>query len=405
MSEFLAFLNKLISHLKIDLSVDELTNRIQDEHEIAARVLHEINKFLYQRHATLEKEYISEFHKYWKYNHEKILRPFIGKNEALKVANVLENIYANNTIRVQLNTLDLQPEEIANVRFFTAIQDFKIDISAKINPFELYKLKPDFFNPNEILDNELLIDEFLNRIGADSQRDKRKPWMQESARLLQEKYGGSAFNINKLHDGDVIKIKKTLAEPEKYGFSQKKADMFLRDMADLKVWTYKKNIEEINVMSDKNTMRVALRTGILQFRIPLLASYLDVYCYQYALVDRWNVRAWREVWKVWDAIPNNHRPPTPASIDYFIYRMGKLACKPSARLRRCPPSKPIGEKLLESKLPQDQLIFNNNFYCIFENICEDERKILNHPMSVSRLGATGWERGKTNEGGGGGIQS
>jgi len=46
-------------------------------------------------------------------------------------------------------------------------------------------------------------------------------------------------------------------------------------MADLNVWTYKKNIEEINVMSDKNTMRIALRTGILQFRIPLLASYLS----------------------------------------------------------------------------------------------------------------------------------
>ena len=88
----------------------------------------------------------------------------------------------------------------------------------------------------------------------------------------------------------MLEIKKALAEPEKYGFSRKKADMFLRDMADLKVWKYKKNIEEINVMSDKNTMRIALRTGILQFRIPLLASYLDVYCYQYSLVDRWNVK-------------------------------------------------------------------------------------------------------------------
>ncbi len=405
MSEFLDFLTKIISHLKIDLSVDELKNRINDEHEVAARVLYEINRFLYQKHATLDREYISEFHKYWKYNHEKVLRPFIGKEEVLKVAKVLENIYASNTIRVQLNTLDLRPEQIANVRFFTAIQDFKIDISAKTNPFELYKLNPDFFNPNKILDNELLIDEFLNRIGADSQRDKRKPWMQESSRLLQAKYGGSAFNINTMHAGDVIEIKKALAEPGKYGFSQKKADMFLRDMADLKVWTYKKNIEKINVMSDKNTMRIALRTGILQFRIPLLTSYLDVYCYQYGLVDRWNVKAWREVWKVWSTIANNHRPPTPASIDYFIYRMGKLACRPSIRLRRCPPSNPIGKKRLESKMPQDQLIFDKNLYCIFENICKDERKILNHPMSISIKGQTGWESGRANEGGGGGIQS
>lgn len=405
MSEFLAFLGRLISHLKIDVSLDKFKSTIEDEHELAAKVLHEINKFLYQRHVTLDKEYISEFHKYWKSNHEEILQPHIGEREALKVAEVLENIYGQNTIRVQLNTLDLQAQEIANVRFFTAIQDFKIDISAKTNPFELYKLNPDFFNPNKILDNELLIDEFLNRIGADSQRDKRKPWMQESAKLLQQKYASSAFNINKVHCGDVGEIKKALAEPEKYGFSQKKADMFLRDMADLGIWTYKKNIEKINVMSDKNTMRIALRTGILQFRIPLLASYLDVYCYQYSLVDRWNVRAWRQVWKVWDTLPNNHRPPTPASIDYFIYRMGKLACKPSARLRKCPPSKPARRKWLESQVTQDQLLFDSNFNCIFTGICQPERKILNHPMSISIKGQTGWESGKANEGGGGGIQS
>lgn len=405
MSEFLHFLKRLISHLKIDLSVEELRSKIQNEHEVAAKVLNEISRFLYQRHTALEKEYISEFHKYWKYNHEKILNPFIGKDETLKVAEVLETIYANNTIRVQQETLDLQPEEIANVRFFTAIQDFKIDINAKVNPFELYKLNPDFFNPDKILGNELLIDEFLNRIDAHSQRDGRKSWMQRAAKLLKDKYASSAFNINAAHGGDTLEIKKVLAKPEKYGFSQKKADMFLRDMADLNVWTYRKNIEEINVMSDKNTMRVALRTGILQFRIPLLASYLDVYCYQYDLVDKWNVRAWREVWKVWDSIPESHRPPTPASMDYFIYRMGKLACWKSPRRRRCPPSKPVSQKWLESKIPQDRLIFNKDGYCVFENVCKNERKILNHPMSISRERSTGWKSGKTNEGGGGGIQS
>jgi len=405
MAEFLAFLTKVASHLQIGISVEGIQAKISDEHAIAAQVLNEINSFLYQKHATLEPEYVSEFHKYWKYNHEAILRPTIGKNEALEVAKVLEGIYANNTIRVQLDTLDLDSDAIANVRFFTAIQDFKIDINARTNPFELYKLNPNFFKPAKILENELLIDEFLNRLGADSQRDKRKPWMQESARLLEQTYGGSAFSINQHHGGDVAAIKAALAGPEKYGFSQKKVDMFLRDMADLKVWSYKKHLEEINVMSDKNTMRIALRTGILQFRIPLLASYLDVYCYQYSLVDKWNVRAWREVWNLWATIPNNHRPPTPASIDYFIYRMGKLACRPSARLRKCPPSKAAQRKWVESKVPQDQLLFDSNFNCIFASICTPERKILNHPMSISIKGQTGWDSGTTNDGGGGGIQS
>ena len=405
MSDFLHFLNKITSHLGIEQSIQELTDKIGDEYEIAARVLHEINKFLYQKNSNLDNEYLSEFHMYWKENYEKILSPKIGLDETLKVAKVLEEIYANNNIRVQLNTLDLTKEQIANVRFFTAIQDFKIDINAKSNPFELYKLKPEFFSSEAILGNELLIDEFLNRIGADSQRDKRKKWMQEGAKLLLDDYDGSAFNICKKNESDVLLIKKAIAEPDKYGFSQKKADMFLRDMADLDVWSYKNNIDEINVMSDKNTMRIALRTGILQFRIPLLASYLDVYCYQYSLVDKWNVLAWREVWKVWDTIPNNHRPPTPASIDYFIYRMGKLACWKASSRRKCPPSKSAKKKWLESKIPQDQLIFNSDGYCVFEGICKASRKILNHPMSISIKGATGWESGKTNEGGGGGIQS
>jgi hypothetical protein len=405
MSEFLLFLQRLVSHLQLDVSPEDLERGIQDEYEVAANILHEINRFLYQSHSTLPKEYISEFHKYWKASHEEILRPQIGGREACEVAKVLERIYANHTIRVQLNTLDLNPDEIANVRFFTAIQDFKIDINARINPFELYKLNPDFFSPSKILSNELLVDEFLNRIDADSQRDGRKVWMQRAAKLLIDKYNGSAFNINDSHGGDVCEIKKALAAPERYGFDQKKVDMFLRDMADLHVWTYNKNIEEINVMSDKNTMRIALRTGILQFRIPLLASYLDVYCYQYEMVDRWASKAWRHVWDVWANIPGNHRPPTPASIDYFIYRMGKLACSKSPSRRRCPPTSPVSRKWLDSKIPQDRLVFDNNCYCVFESICRDERKILNHPMSISRERQTGWKSGRTNEGGGGGIQS
>ena len=405
MSEFLSFLKRLTDHLKLKIPFAKFAENIGDEYELAAKIIYEINKFLYQKNAELDDEYISEFHKYWKENHEKVMAPKIGEEEALSVARVLEEIYQKNTIRVQLNTLDLGKEAIANVRFFTAIQDFKIDINVKINPFELYKSQPDFFNPDKILANELLIDGFLNRIGADSQRDKRKPWMQESAKLLKEKYNNSAYNICAVHNGDAMEIKESLAGVQRYGFSQKKADMLLRDMVDLKIWEITENIEEINVMSDKNTMRIALRTGILKFRMPLLTSYLDVYCYQYGLVDKWNVKAWREVWKVWANIPDNHRPPTPASIDYLIYRMGKLACKPSVRLRRCPPSNPVKKKWLESQILQDQLIFNENNYCIFEKVCQNERKILRHPMSISIFGQTGWKSGMANEGGGGGIQS
>ena len=401
MSSFMKFLERLIKHIDVKLDIAKISAK--DEYELAAKVLDEINKFLYQKEQDISSDFISEFHQYWQENHEKILAPQIGPNgECLEVAKVLEKIFSKHTIKVQLDTLDLNEKEIANVSFFTAIQNFNIDVQAKSNPFEFYKRNPDCFNSEKILKNNLLVDTFLNFLEADSQRDKRKPWMLESARLLLDRYDGSAFNINNTHNGDVPEIKKALAEPQRYGFSDKKVDMFLRDMADLNVWKYKSNIDKINVMSDKNTMRVAIRTGILQFRIPLLASYLDVYCYQYELVDRYNQLAWREVWNIWATIENNHRPLTPASIDYLIYRLGKLCCKKSTR--KCLPSNPITRKKLETLILQDRLIFQN-FYCIFSPICKPQRKILNSPNSISIEGRTGWKSGKINEGGGGGISS
>ena len=227
--------------------------------------------------------------------------------------------------------------------------------------------------------------------------------MLNSARLLVDKYDSSAYKINEIHNGNVVEIVEALTAEERYGFSIKKVHMFLRDMADLGVWKYKSNVEKLDVMSDKNTMRVALRTGILQFRIPLLASFLDVFCYQYSMVDRLNREAWRKVWEEWDKISNNHRPPTPASMDYLIFRIGKIACRPNKRF--CPPEREISEKKLESLIPQDRLIFRKDRYCIFSDICQLERKTLNAPNSISIEGRTGWKSGKTNEGGGGGISS
>ena len=402
MSDFLKFLEKLTQHCGVRFEVEKFKG--EDEYELAADILNEINKFLYQKKATLPAEYISEFHKYWEENHEKVLSPKVNPNgECLEVAKVLEGIYRNNTIKVQLDTLDLTKEEIANVRFFTAIQDFNIDVHARSNPFEFYRRHPDCFKPEKVKNNDLLVDELLNFLGAQSQRDKRKPWMLNSARLLVEKYDSSAYKINEVHHGDVAEIVKALTVEERYGFSTKKAHMFLRDMADLGVWKYKRNIEKLDVMSDKNTMRVALRAGILQFRIPLLASFLDVFCYQYSLVDSLNREAWRRVWEEWGKISNNHRPPTPASMDYLIFRLGKIACRPNRRF--CPPEEEVTAKKLESLIPQDRLIFRADRYCIFSEVCQLERKMLNAPNSISIEGRTGWKSGKTSEGGGGGISS
>ena len=61
---------------------------------------------------------------------------------------------------------------------------------------------------------------------------------------------------------------------------------------------------------------------------------LDVFCYQYSLVDRLTRQAWRAVWEEWDKISNNNRPPTPASMDYLLFRLGKIGCRPNRRF--CP---------------------------------------------------------------------
>jgi hypothetical protein len=402
MSTFLEFLVKLASHLGIKISVEELKRNVKDESEMVAHVLDEINKYFYQQHKNLDKKYVSEFHRYWEKEHEHVLNPQIDTDACIQVAKALDHIYRNNVIKVQKETLDLKPEQIANVRFFTAIQDFKIDINARGNPFEFFKAHPECFDAKKIVENESLISDLLSFMDATSQVDKRKKWAMEAARLLVSDYGGSAFNLLEKHDGDPVKILETLGESVGYGMAKKKADMFLRDMVDLGVWKYKRNIDQIDVMSDANTMRIALRTGILKFRIPLLASYLDVYCYQYELVDRFSAIAWRKVWEEWGKLPDNHRPPTPASIDYFIYQMGRNACKKSSRL--CPPANKIDKKWLERRNVQDRLLIKDG-YCIFESICQPERKILQPPKSISQKQATGWDSGKTNEGGGLGISS
>ncbi len=149
MSGFFKFLEKLAEHCGIRFYAEKFKG--EDEYELAANILSEINKFLYQKKATLPSEYISEFHKYWEENHEKILSTKVNPTgECMSVANVMEDIYKSNTIKVQLDTLDLTKEEIANVRFFTAIQDFNIDVHARSNPFEFYKRHPDCFKPEKV---------------------------------------------------------------------------------------------------------------------------------------------------------------------------------------------------------------------------------------------------------------
>lgn len=377
MKTFKKVLGELLNDLGLDVSIDK------DEIEVARKTLDKLNKYFYQK----KDEYISPYHEYWKDNHSQILNITINVEQAKKIAKVFEDVFAfkekypNIEISPQINKEGLSKSNIANVRFFTAIQDFKINIyKAGRDPFQKYLEKPEWFTASLIVESQNNILDFLKYIEATgSQGDKRQKWMLNAAQFLLDFCDGDAFNLFTLCKEDVIKIRELIADGQDFGYSRKKADMFIRDMIDWGVWNATQNLDKMNVASDTNTMRVALRTGLLEIPIPLLASYLDVYCYQYSLVDSLTQSGWRTVWEEWRNIPENHCPSTPASMDYLLYKsIGKANCKQNAR--KCDK-------------------------CLLNEVCPKEKRNLKPPKSISILGLTGWESGRTDGGGGGGIMA
>ena len=218
--------------------------------------------------------------------------------------------------------------------------------------------------------------------------------------------------------------------------------MFIRDMIVLGVWNNVEGFDSIDVASDVNTIKIALRTGILKSSIPLVSSFLDIFCYQYGYVDEMNALAWRKVWEIWRTKYPNKTIDSPCLLDYFIYNVvGKQLCKyslhyfvcekkhgfywHSSRNKTCQECYRItGErnkaKLLCSSLPcevdeghiaidktefaQSNIASPNYHQCPFKQICDKYgNKYLMPPKSISIMGQTGWSTAyaKENAGGGG----
>jgi hypothetical protein len=382
MGEFLEFVSQWFTAM--GLPCPPLTE--EAETEVAAVTLRKLNEFLYQQPSAGPSGYISAFHRYWERWHAEVISPSIDRRQCQQVSRSLAYLFAHPSkhpeyeLTAPIDRCGLSDEAVANVRFFTVIQDFKISLYKQDrNPFAKYHDTPEWFNAEAILGMPALVDSFLSYLGALSQGDKRRGWMIQASRFLVDNYDGNAYLLFNTHDGDAEAIRRALCQPGDIGYSEKKANLFLRDMVDWHVWRYRRNYDKVDVASDANTMRIALRTGILRTRMPLLASYLDVYCHQYAVVDEWARRAWRAVWEEWRSADQNGAPLTPASMDYVLYgSVGKRLCRPSTA--KC------------------QL-------CLFDSVCPKETRILNPPKSISIYGATGWQSGKTNAGGGGGIMS
>ncbi len=358
---FREFLHELMSGLGVENAgvLGKLDANLSPE--VLSSFLYSVNRFLYQSYETDREQFLSKYQAFWQENHSEILDFRIDEENCIRVASVLEEIFrgGQRQFAVSGDTKGLTPNH------------------------SVAKQRPSLFNARNILDDfPKSVNELLNLLGADSQTDKRQKFARLCAELLVGKYAGEAFNIVESHDHSAGEIISTLAHnpdprfSKKLGFSAKKAIILVRDMIDLGVWKIK-DPENLDVPSDINTMKVALRTGILRSRVPLLASYLDVYCYQYGETDRMCRQAWRRVWERWGELPNNHRLPFPASFDYLLFNVGKNWNKPD-------------------KMPEVEK---------FRAMSEEEHSRLNPPKSISIYGRTGWESGRTNDGRGGGIMA
>lgn len=389
-------------------------------------------------------DYFSEFHKFWEKYHKLILNPTIDVVKCERSADVFNNlylIYGEKLFYELYNTHSLSPEEVCKIRYFSANQDFRgsRDFSEL---FKIYSDDPTIFDKNNIFNNP---EDFLKNIGITSlsQNDKRVKYAKTSAEMLKN-LNLEPFNLFNHFQNDFLLIRDFLLNNRGSGFGNKKTDMFLRDMFVLKIWTNPINFDKIDVASDINTVKVALRAGILKTEIPLVSSFLDIFCYQYGLIDEMNAFAWRKVWEIWKSKYPSTCIDSPCMIDYFVYRIiGKEFCKEalcifkcnnenhvfkwhSARNRTCQVCKDSRASVLYKVLPctdDDGYIFieKNSFVsgdnpllpnlkeCPLVSVCHSKSpdfKKLNPPKSISILGQTGWESARTlSEDGGGGLMS
>jgi len=255
---------------------------------LAQRFLKKINEYFFQTYKGIgttsfngeELQYFSEFHKFWEVNHKEILNVRINKDNARLTAQALSKAihqYGRKILGVTNQTQGLLPEAIAQVRFFTANQDFR---EPPENQFSEYFDDPSRFDAQEIADDP---DSFLRflKMTRLSQTDKRLDFARNAARFLLDK-NISAVKVASYYNDDAVQIREALVNTPNIGYGLKKANIFIRDMVEWKIWPRLKNFDKMDVASDINTIKSALRTGILQTDIQLLSSFLDIFCYQYS---------------------------------------------------------------------------------------------------------------------------
>lgn len=439
MQEFISFCNSIKKIVE---------SRPQMDVEGARKIICAINNYLYTTYAnigTIEElgttfDYFSDFHKFWHNHHKEILGCTIDEEICEKVADSLHDVFSvtnGNAFRLVWDTCGLTNEQVCRVRFLTANQDFR----GSRNFSEFARI---FENDNSIFDENNIKEEpqnFLSSIevGSLSQNDKRINYAKNISEFLL-KHKCTPYELIDKYDRNIFDLRNAMIACNA-GYGNKKADMFVRDMVVLGIWTNVTGFENINVASDVNTIKVALRTGIIKTEIPLVSSFLDIFCYQYSYIDDMNAAAWRKVWSYWNLKYPTDQISSPSLLDYFVYYVvGKQFCRESLSIfqgencghifrwhsgqnktcqichaqgiRRQPAS--VINKIMPCcdeeghiailktdyvrSLPENQKIYR----CPFADICADKKSMM-PPKSISIMGQTGWQSAYSikHQGGGG----
>ena len=435
----------------------EIKSIVNDKHDLsiqeARKVVKNINDFLYTNYSDIGntyvlggyREYFSDFHKFWEKHHKNILNCQISDEKCELVADALHDVFVktNGTaFKDSYNTYGLEKPEICRIRLLTANQDFS-------GSLEFEQLANIYKVDNSIFDERLIYSEpsrFISeiKISNKSQNDKRIVYAQNISKFLLEKKC-TPYELIDYYNRDVYQLRKELISYNSAGYGNKKADMFIRDMVVLGVWNNVKGFDKIDVASDVNTIKIALRTGIIKSEIPLVSSFLDIFCYQYEYIDSMNAKAWRRVWEIWNKKYPTECLKSPCLIDYFIYNViGKQFCKEILYYFRCERhghvfkwhsslnktcqicykngvKERVPAKLIDKRIPcvdeEGSIAILHTKYvsglptekkmteCPFKNICINSRT-LQPPKSISILGRTGWTTAYTRTGeGGGGLMS
>lgn len=441
MNELNRFVKKIVELYNVDSKAFNI--------ETARKIVKEINTFLYTSPSNIgfvheletDFPYFSVFHKYWHLHHREILNLQISDKACEMVADSLHEVYVRTkgaAFSEIYDTNGLSDEDICRVRFLTANQDFRGSRNFK-ELSDVFLSDPAIFDEKHIFDSP---DDFIKSIGITnlSQNDKRIRYAKRISEFLIEN-DSTPYGIIKVYNNNVTLLRNSLISYEGAGYGNKKTDMFIRDMVVLGVWKNIKGFDMIDVASDVNTIKVALRTGILKSEIPLISSFLDIFCYQYGYVDEYNALAWRRVWEIWNTKYPDETIESPCLLDYFIYNVvGKQFCKTSlcyfvcekghefywhsANNKTCQVCyKETRErnkaKLLCKSMPCDvdegyiaidktkfvsSGVAEPNYHqCPFRTICgQYGNKDLMPPKSISIMGQTGWSTAYTKENSGGG---